>query len=161
MGGAACDHVLLLGAGGAGAAVAHALLDSGAGRLLVFDIDTLQAEGLVGRLKTRFQTGRAERVTDLVAAAAKADGIVNTTPVGMAKLPGMPIEPKLVTARHWVADIVYFPRETELLRRARALGCRTLEGAGMTVGQAVRAFELFTGLVPDRAAMAAHFEAAA
>jgi shikimate dehydrogenase len=48
-----------------------------------------------------------------------------------------------------VADIEYFPIETELLRRARALGCRTLDGGGMAVFQAAQAFRLFTGIAPD------------
>jgi shikimate dehydrogenase len=60
-----------------------------------------------------------------------------------------------------VAEIIYFPSETELVRRALALGCRTLKGTGMAVGQAVRSFELFAGVSADRAAMSAHFQAAA
>ena len=79
----------------------------------------------------------------------------------MAKYPGLPFAPELLWPRHWVAEIVYFPAETELLRRARALGCRTMSGIGMAIGQAAKAFELFTGHRPDRAAMAGHFEAAA
>jgi shikimate dehydrogenase len=77
----------------------------------------------------------------------------------MAKHPGMPISAEHVTARHWVADIVYFPLETELLRHARRLGCRTLSGEGMAIFQAVRAFELFTGIQPDVDRMKAAFAA--
>ena len=90
-----------------------------------------------------------------------ADGIVNASPVGMAKLPGTPLPAELVEPRHWVADIVYFPLETELLRIARAKGCRVLPGSGMALFQAVRAFELFTGVKPDIAAMRETFEAIA
>jgi shikimate dehydrogenase len=57
--------------------------------------------------------------------------------------------------------VIYFPQETELLRAARAIGCRTLPGIGMAIGQAARAFELFTGRAADMTAMAGHFEAAA
>jgi shikimate dehydrogenase len=57
----------------------------------------------------------------------------------------------------WVADIVYFPLETELLRTARALGCRTRDGGGMAVFQAVEAFRLFTGITPDPERMLRHF----
>ena len=60
----------------------------------------------------------------------------------------------------WVAEVVYFPRETELLRAARALGCRTLDGAGMAVWQAVEAFRLFTGLEADPDRMRLFFEEA-
>jgi shikimate dehydrogenase len=57
----------------------------------------------------------------------------------------------------WVAEIVYFPLETELLRAARTRGCRTLDGGGMMVWQAVGAFEHFTAIRPDAARMEAHF----
>ncbi len=87
----------------------------------------------------------AEAVDDPAQAIGMADGIVNATPVGMASLPGTPIEADLLEARQWVADIIYFPLETELIKAARERGCRTLNGEGMAVYQAVRAFELFTG----------------
>ena len=77
----------------------------------------------------------------------------------MAKLPGMPIAADLLRPECWVADIVYLPLETELLREARRRGCRTLGGEGMAVFQAVRAFELFTGLTPDVDRMKAAFAA--
>jgi shikimate dehydrogenase len=105
--------------------------------------------------------GRVETWPDPAAAVRMANGIVNTTPVGMAKYPGTPFDTALLTAEKWVADIIYFPTETELLVAARAIGCRTLPGIGMAIYQAVRAFELFTGRKADRRAMADHFEAAA
>jgi shikimate dehydrogenase len=98
-------------------------------------------------------------VGDLVAEVAAADGLVNCTPVGMAKLPGAPLPVALLRPALWVAEIVYFPLETELLRAARAIGCRTLDGGGMAVFQAVGAFRLFTGLEPDAARMQRHFAA--
>lgn len=151
--------VLLLGAGGAGAAVAQALLDCGVGRLLISDTEPLRASQLAARLNTRSGGGRADSTLDIAAACDAADGIVNATPVGMAKLPGMPLAPQHIAPRHWVADIVYFPLETELLRHARRLGCRTLSGEGMAVWQAVRAFELFTGIQPDTDRMRTAFAA--
>lgn len=141
---AALETVLLIGAGGAGAALAHALTDMKTRRLLIADTRPGAAADLA-----RAAGPHAEAVRDLEAAAADADGIVNATPVGMAKLPGTPIAPALLSPRHWVADIVYFPLETELLHAARELGCRTLSGEGMAVFQAVRAFELFTGRPAD------------
>lgn len=148
-------RVLLIGAGGAGGAVGHALRDRGAGLVLVHDTRPEPAEALAGAL--REAGGRAEVVTDIAAAAGSATGVVNATPVGMAKLPGTPIAPELLRADHWVADIVYFPLETEMLREARARGCRTLGGEGMAVLQAVRAFELFTGRPADAERMRATF----
>nr|WP_274630542.1 shikimate dehydrogenase [Mesorhizobium shangrilense] len=154
------DRVVQFGAGGAGAAVACALMGLGVDALAIVDSDTARADQLVRRMAPRF-AGRIELARDAASALAAADGIVNATPVGMAKYPGMSFDARHLTPRHWVAEIVYFPEETELLRCARALGCRTLAGAGMAIFQAVRAFELFTGRTADRRAMASHFEAAA
>ena len=155
---AARDHVLLLGAGGAGHAVAHALVDAGVGQLLVRDMNHALADELVDELNARVGPGRARAVTDIGEAAGIADGIVNATPVGMLKMPGMPIDGALIAPRQWVADIVYFPLETELLAHARVKGCAVLSGAGMALFQAVRAFELFTGITPDADRMKAVFD---
>jgi shikimate dehydrogenase len=157
MAGAPRKLVLMLGAGGAGAAVAHALLESGIDTLAVSDIEAARASSLVTRLASRFGGDRVAVVSDVAGAAARADGIVNATPVGMAKLPGVPIEPPLLRPDCWIADIVYFPLETQLLAEARRRGCRTLDGKGMAVFQAVRAFELFTGIPPDVDRMKAAF----
>jgi shikimate dehydrogenase len=155
------DRVVQLGAGGAGAAVAHALLGLGTGRLAVFDTDAARAGALAAQLCARFGAGRAVAGTDLPAAMAAADGLVNCTPVGMAKYPGLPLPAALLRPALWVAEIIYFPLETELLRTARGLGCRTLDGGGMAVFQAVGAFRLFTGLEPDAGRMLRHFAALA
>jgi shikimate dehydrogenase len=153
------DRVVQMGAGGAGSAVAHGLLRLGIDRLTVFDTETSRAEGLAADLNARFGADRAKAGTDLAAALAEADGLVNTTPVGMAKLPGTPVPPALLRPALWVSEIVYFPLETELLRQARALGCRTLDGGGMAVFQAVEAFRLITGITPDAERMRRHFAA--
>lgn len=154
------ESVVQFGAGGAGAAVAHALLSLGAGRLAVCETEIDRAERLAARLGERFAVP-VEATADVAAALAAASGLVNTTPVGMDKYPGLPFAEALLRPVHWVAEIIYFPPETALLQKARALGCRTLAGTGMAVYQAVKAFELFTGIAPDRAAMTAHFRAAA
>jgi shikimate dehydrogenase len=151
--------VVQFGAGGAGAAVGHALLTLGVERLVVVDTDRDRARDLAGQLCGRFGEGRALTADDAATAVEGSDGLVNTTPVGMAKYPGMPLDETLLRADLWVADIVYFPIETELLRRARALGCRTMGGGGMAVFQAVGAFRLFTGIEPDASRMAEHFAA--
>lgn len=150
-------RVVQFGAGGAGAAVAHALLTLGAGEITIIDTDDDRARSLVSALRERFGQGRAVTGTMIANAMAEADGMVNTTPLGMAKYPGMAVPAALLRSDLWVADIVYFPLETELLRTARARGCRTLSGGGMAVFQAVGAFELFTGLEPDAERMLRHF----
>ncbi len=152
-------QVVLLGAGGAGVAVAPALLECGVENLIICDREAQRAQDLAARLTTRFGTTRVSADDQVAAVAASADGVVNATPVGMAKLPGTPLAAGLLRPTMWVADIVYFPLETELLRRAREVGCRTLSGAGMAVYQAVRAFELFTGVEPDSGLMEAAFRA--
>lgn len=155
--GAKMDKVVQLGAGGAGAAVAHAALTLGAQQLTVFDIDPARAAELAASLNAQFGAGRCVAGTDLARAMAETDGLIHCTPTGMAKLPGLPLLAELIDGRIWVAEIVYFPLETELLRVARAKGCATLDGGGMAVFQAVGAFRHFTGLEPDAERMRAHF----
>ena len=151
--------VLQLGSGGAGSAVAQALLQAGVDRLAIYDTDGGRARDLATHLRNKLGAD-AEAVEDVAAAALLADGIVNTTPVGMTKLPGLPLGAQCVQARHWIADVIYFPLETELVALGRSRGCRVLPGGGMAVYQAVRAFELFSGVKPDAAAMSATFKAA-
>jgi shikimate dehydrogenase len=153
------DRVVQLGAGGAGSAVAHAALTVGLRHLTIFDIDPARAATVAAGLRARFGEGRAAAGTDLAAAVAAADGVINATPMGMAKDPGLPLPAALLRPALWVAEIVYLPLETELLRGARALGCRTLDGGGMAVFQAVEAFRLFTGIAPDTGRMRRHFAA--
>lgn len=157
-----CDvpttSVVQLGAGGAGAAVAHAMLKLGAAKLSIVDVDDSRARRLAADLCNRFGDGRATADCDLPATMAEADGLIHATPTGMAKHPGLPLAPGLLRPDLWVAEIVYFPLETELLRAARRIGCRTMNGSGMAVFQAVEAFRLFTGIVPDAPRMQRHFD---
>lgn len=152
------EKVLLLGAGGAGMAVGHALLSVGTRALWVHDTNADRAAALAGDLTDRFGAGRARVAPDLADLAPQLDGVVNATPVGMDKLPGCAFPSTLLRPDLWVADIVYFPLQTALLAAARAAGCRVLPGSGMAVFQAVRAFELITGLAPNPDRMRATFE---
>lgn len=150
-------NVLQLGAGGAGSAVAQALLSAGVRSLFIFDTDAERARDLARALQSRFDRERVVAVAAVDEAMGSAEGLVNTTPVGMAKLPGMPLPARLLRPSLWVADVIYFPLETELLRTARSLGCRTMNGGGMAVFQAVEAFRLFTGCIADAGRMQCHF----
>ncbi|MGW1025934.1 shikimate dehydrogenase [Streptomyces sp. NPDC002577] len=154
---ASLDQVVQLGAGGAGAAVAHALLTLGAGQLTVVDALPDRAADLASSLNRHFGDGRATAAAPdrLPALVAGSDGLVHATPTGMAAHPGLPFASALLHPGLWIAEVVYRPLETELLRTARALGCATLDGGGMAVFQAVDAFRLFTGREPDSAAMLA------
>jgi shikimate dehydrogenase len=148
---------LQIGAGGAGSATAQALLESGVGKILLFDTDAVRVNDLALKLKSDFGNDRAHVANDICVAAKAADGIVNATPIGMTKLPGLPIPAACIEPRHWVADIVYFPLETELLVQAKQRGCKTLNGGGMAINQAAEAFEIFTGLIADRSRMERSF----
>ncbi|KRD49645.1 shikimate dehydrogenase [Ensifer sp. ENS10] len=148
-----------LGAGGAGVATAYAALSLGLKRLAVFDREPERAQSLAEMLTALFPEADISAGTDLAAAMRSASGLIHATPTGMANYPGLPLDGDLLDPRHWVAEIVYFPLETALLKEARRRGCRTLDGGGMAVFQAVGAFRLFTGLEPDAARMLNHFKA--
>jgi shikimate dehydrogenase len=144
------DRVVLLGAGGAGAAVAHAARSLGVMCLVIVDLDEGAARELAERVG-----GTAGELQEM----GQADGLIHATPVGMAAHPGLPLPAERLRRDLWVAEVVYRPLETELLQRARELGCRTLDGGGMAVYQAVRAFELFSGRAPDADRMTRAFAA--
>jgi shikimate dehydrogenase len=150
-------RVVLFGAGGAGAAIAHAAMTLGVDQLFIVDRDQDRAEALARRVAGN-HPGRVVASTGQLASVAKrADGLIHATPMGMAAHPGLALDPSLLRPEMWVAEIVYFPLETELLRAARARGCRTIDGGGMMVWQAVGAFEHFTGVKPDATRMEGHF----
>lgn len=156
---AATRSVVQVGTGGAGAAVAHALLTLGTDRLVVTDLDRTRAERLADELSRRFGPGRVAPadLVEMEDLLHDADGVVNATPLGMAAHPGSAVPSRLLRPELWVADIVYRPLRTRLVRDAEAAGCRVLDGAGMAVFQAVDAFALITGLEPDAEAMLADF----
>ncbi|ALO97470.1 MULTISPECIES: shikimate dehydrogenase [Streptomyces] len=154
------ERVVQLGAGGAGAAVAHAVLTLGAGRVTVVDALPDRAAALAASLQRHFGPDRAGTATAdrLGASLRDADGLVHATPTGMAAHPGLPLPAESLRPGLWVAEVVYRPLETELVRAARAAGCAVLGGGGMAVFQAADAFRLFTGREPDSARMLADIE---
>lgn len=151
------SRVVLLGAGGAGSACADAVLRLGAERLIIFDKERPRAAELALRLNSHFGGSRASASADAAAAFDGATGLIQATPAGMVKTPGMPVPEQLLRPEMWVSEIVYMPLETPLLKAARRIGCATADGGHMNVGQAVRGFKLFTGLDADAARMDAHF----
>ncbi|APA88465.1 shikimate dehydrogenase [Paraburkholderia sprentiae WSM5005] len=152
------ERVVQLGAGGAGAAVAHAALNLGAQSLTLFDVDAARAQSLADELQARFPKAEVSAGMSLAESLAAAQGLIHATPTGMAKMPGLPLPAELLHRDLWVADIVYFPIRTALLQAAEALGCRTLSGGGMAVYQAVDAMRIFTGLEPDAERVYTHFQ---
>ncbi|MEQ5842336.1 shikimate dehydrogenase [Paraburkholderia acidicola] len=152
------ERVVQLGAGGAGAAVAHAALTLGTRALTLFDVDAARADALASELQVRFPVASVVAGGSLERAMAQAQGLIHATPTGMAKLPGMPLPAELLHSALWVADIVYFPIRTALLEAAEAVGCRTLAGGGMAAYQAADALRFFTGHDPDAERMFAHLQ---
>ena len=150
------SRVVLLGAGGAGSAIAHAVLRLGARHLVIVDREADRAEEAAAALNLRYGADRVSARTDPAAALQGATGLIHATPTGMDKLPGLPLPAELLRPDLWVAEIVYFPLDTALLRAARAKGCATVDGGTMAAGQAIGAFELFTGRQADPARVEAH-----
>ncbi len=156
--GATADRVVLLGAGGAGVAVGYGALRSGVPHLAVVDQDLGRASAVAERLGSLCGPERVSVSTDLAASLAEAGGLIQATPIGMDGYPGMPLPEALLRPDLWVADIIYFPLETELVHRARALGCRVMTGGAMALYQHAAAFELLTGRPADIERMDRHFE---
>lgn len=152
------DRAVLVGAGGAGAAVGYALLEQGAAHVAVVDSDHAKAEECANRLAKKYGEDRVTATTDLAGELAQAQGLVNATPIGMTGHRGLPVPEHLVHEGLWVSDVVYFPLETQLIALARSRGCRVVTGGGMAVFQAVGAFEYFTGRAPDAERMLRHFD---
>jgi shikimate dehydrogenase len=154
--GADLSRVVLLGAGGAGSACADAVLRLGARELMIVDREAGRGDALAARMNS-MHGARCIAVADIAQALAGASGLIHATPTGMAKMPGMPLPPRLLRPGLWVSEIVYVPLETELLRSARRAGCRVMDGGHMNVGQALGAFKLFTGREADAARVDARF----
>jgi shikimate dehydrogenase len=155
--GADLSRVVLVGAGGAGSACADAVLRLGAKRLVIVDRDAPRAAALAARLNGHFDGGRTSATADLPAALDGARGLIHATPTGSPTMPGLPFPPERLHPAMWVSEVVHVPLETPLLRAARRLGCDTVDGGRMNVGQALGSFRLFTGREPDAARMDAHF----
>ncbi len=151
--------VAQVGAGGAGSATAYALGQMGVRELALFDPSSARAHALVARLAPVFPKCHFVVCNSAANAISGRPGIVLSTPVGMAAHPGAPFPPEIMQDDQWLADIIYFPRETPLLAAARAKGMRAVNGIAMVVGQAAKAFRLFTGHEPDRERMLAKLEA--
>ena len=151
------SRVVLLGAGGAGAAVGYAALGMGVSELSIFDLDLSRAAALAAGLGSRFAGKKVVQAKDLERAVQAAGGLIHCTPTGMAGHPGMPLPEQWLRREMWISEIVYVPLETPLLAAARRVGCAAVDGGHMNVGQALRGFRLFTGIEPDAARMDAHF----
>lgn len=142
------SRVVLLGAGGAGRAIAEAIGRNGASEVVIINrtIEKAQvAADLAGPV------GRVGAMTDVTA----ADIVINATSVGMGGAGAFALDPSLLRPNHVVVDAVYQPLITPLLGAAAERGCHTFDGLGMLVFQAARQFRLWTGSEAPLAAMRA------
>jgi len=139
----------VMGAGGAGRAIATQLILEGAARVTVSDVDAARAHALAGSIAQHVAPEAVVAVPndeDAVAhTLATADLFVDATPLGMHERDPLSIRTEGLRPETLVVDLVYNPPETPLLAQARVRGCATLNGLGMLLFQGVEAFELWTG----------------
>lgn len=148
--------VAIIGAGGVGKAIAFALAGCGVRHLTIHDVDGSRAEALAALIGERASVAIAASAE---AAAEGAAGIVNGTPVGMLPNRDMPVQAGAIRASQWVADAVYHPLWTPLLKAAQKSGATVMTGRELAIHQAVDAFRLFTGREASEAVIGAAFDA--
>jgi shikimate dehydrogenase len=147
--------VAIIGAGGVGKAIAFALAACGVRSFNVFDLDRSKSTMLAGLLEGRAAVAIAASVE---AAIADAAGIVNGTPIGMLPNRDTPVPAGLIRKSQWVADAVYHPLWTPLLKAAQEAGATVMTGRELSIQQALDAFGLFTGIDASETAMAQAFD---
>ncbi len=143
-------RVLILGAGGVSRAIAFALEELGAGELYIHDLKADRAAALVTVLAENGFNARTVPAEAVAAVASEVDGLVNATPVGMHKHPGVPIGPAAVGGQRWAFDAVYTPLHTEFLRHCETAGVPAMTGFELFLFQGLDAFRCFTGITVEQ-----------
>lgn len=149
--------VAIIGTGGVGKAIGFALAASGVSHLRLFDSDRTKAQALADQIGGRAGVDICDSVAAAVSGAA---GLVNGTPIGMLPSRDSPVPADLIRKSQWVADAVYHPLWTPLLKAAQKAGAMVMTGRELSINQAVDAFALFTGVLPPDGAIAAAFDQA-
>ncbi|HEV2555936.1 MAG TPA: shikimate dehydrogenase [Bosea sp. (in: a-proteobacteria)] len=147
--------VAIIGTGGVGKAIGFALAGCGVTHLRLFDSDRAKAQALADQIGERAQVTICNSVEAAVSGAA---GLVNGTPVGMLPNRDSPVPADLIRKSQWVADAVYHPLWTPLLKAAQKAGATVMTGRELSINQAVDAFALFTGVQPPDGAIADAFD---
>jgi shikimate dehydrogenase len=151
------DRVLLLGAGGAGSAAAFAMAGSSPKSVFIYDCNPEKAAQLALKLNIYYPHLNVECYDCLTKAiAAKPNGVINSSPMGMQAYPGSAFPQGEWQPFQWAADLVYLPLQTQFLCDAEAAGCKTMSGAHLAIQQAVDSFAIITGQLAD----AQHFSRA-
>jgi shikimate dehydrogenase len=122
------QRALLVGAGGAGSAIALALLEAGVAELAIHDLDAARRDDLLARLRGRQSPARVRAGTDDPAGFTL---VVNATPVGMRTRDPYPVQVDRLQRGMFVGEVITAPAVTPLLEAARRLGCGTQTGGGM------------------------------
>lgn len=145
-----CEKAVVIGAGGAARAIVAALVSRCHPRILLVNRTRTRGEDLIERVRDIDAKQRIDLVdfAALPDCLAGADLLVNTTSLGMANQPKLMIDLDPLPDHALVADIVYVPLETELLKAARARGLKTSGGLGMLLHQAVPGFARWFGETP-------------
>jgi shikimate dehydrogenase len=147
--------VVLFGAGGAARAVAVELALAGVGRFILVNRTPERGCQLLETLVSKLRC-QAELIhwTSDFALPAGADIVINGTSIGLYDAEArLPLDVNTLKAGHIVADVVFSPPVTRLLRDAAARGCKTLDGLSMLVNQGVLGVQYWTGVLPDAAVM--------
>lgn len=131
--------VLLVGAGGAGSAIAYEFLREGAARIAIHDADEVRRDDLIARLNAGFAGRASVGSSD----PSDFDIIANATPMGMRETDPTPVQADLLIGAQFVADCVTRPEITPLIAQARQCGCATMTGLGMFHGVADRMVDFF------------------
>jgi shikimate dehydrogenase len=140
------DEALVLGAGGSSRAVVFGLIERGIRCVHLVNRTLSRAQVLAERFGDAVQPAKWEQIGELL---PRAKLLVNTTSLGMHGQGALEIDVGRLPADAVVADLVYVPLETELLKAAKARGLPTADGLGMLLHQAVRGFELWFGQRPQ------------
>lgn len=140
------DDALVLGAGGSSRAVVYGLIERGIKRVHLVNRTIERARALADQFGPAVHSAAWEKLGELLPHAGL---LVNTTSLGMHGQPALDLDVGLLPPNAIVADLVYVPLETELLKAARARGLKTADGLGMLLHQAVRGFELWFGQRPE------------
>jgi shikimate dehydrogenase len=140
------DDALVLGAGGSSRAVVYGLIERGIKRVHLANRTLERALALADQFGPAVHSVAWEKMGEMF---PRAGLLVNTTSLGMHNQPALDVDVSLLPSQAIVADLVYVPLETELLKASRARGLRTADGLGMLLHQAVRGFELWFGQRPE------------
>ena len=147
--------VCLIGTGGVGKAVAFALLALKAAAIICVDKERSKAQALINALRATGTSTRIDISDDPVAAAQKADGLINCTPLGMDNIGGTALPIAAMGHASWAFDAVYTPVETQFLEDAKRSGLTAISGYELFFAQGVDAWALFSNQHVDQTALRA------